>query len=137
MHAQHKHNPIIHHQPTLLSSLLVSEKEKSQQAQASCDQKRHILGDNSLNAIQPHAQHVHSWAVRETHKVVARAVEQIATSRGVQIKEDAGNDNDLFFQTGLEEVEAVGDAFGESIEIEPPGWVCYFPNSESRQGGLK
>lgn len=30
-------------------------------------------------------------------------------ARGVEIEEDAGNDDDLLLETGLEEVETVGD----------------------------
>ena len=39
--------------------------------------------------------------------MMARAVKQITAARRVQIEEDAGDDDDLFFQTGLEEVETV------------------------------
>lgn len=59
--------------------------------------------------------------------MVARAVKQVTASRGVEIEEDAGHNNDLFFQTGLEEVEPVGDAFGEAVEVEPPGFPSVSP----------
>jgi hypothetical protein len=52
--------------------------------------------------------------------VVARAVKQITTTRGVQVEEDTWHDNHLFFQTGLEEVEAVGNGIRETLKIQPP-----------------
>ncbi len=51
---------------------------------------------------------------------MARAVKQVAAARRVQVEKDAGNDNYLFLQTRLEEVEAVGNGLGETLEIEPP-----------------
>ena len=45
--------------------------------------------------------------------MVAGAVEQVATAGRVEVEEDPGNNNDLFLQAGLEEVEAVGDGSGE------------------------
>jgi hypothetical protein len=52
--------------------------------------------------------------------VVAWAVEQITSSRGVEIEEDTRDNNNLLFQAGLEEVEAVGDSLGKALEIQPP-----------------
>lgn len=51
---------------------------------------------------------------------MAGTVEQITTARRVEIEEDARHDNDLLLETGLEEVEAVGDGLGETLEVEPP-----------------
>lgn len=51
--------------------------------------------------------------------MVAGRVEQIATARRVQVEEDTGNNNDLLLQTGLEEVEAVRDRAGKTLEVEP------------------
>lgn len=45
----------------------------------------------------------------ENLTVVARTIEQITTASGVEVEEDAGDDDDFFFETGLEEVESVGD----------------------------
>lgn len=87
------------------------------------DEPRHkvyVLVNYALNAIKTHAQYVHSRAVRQTDEMMARAVEQITTARRVQVEEDAGHDNDLFFQTGLEEVETVGNGRGETFEVQPP-----------------
>ena len=50
---------------------------------------------------------------------MARAVEQVTTTRGVQVEEDTGHNDDLLLETGLEEVEAVGDGLGETLEVEP------------------
>lgn len=51
--------------------------------------------------------------------MMARAVEQISPLAGVQIEEDAGHDNDALLETGLEEVQPVGDGVGETLEIQP------------------
>lgn len=51
---------------------------------------------------------------------MAGTVEQITTARRVEVEEDARHDNDLLLETGLEEVEAVGDGLGETLQIEPP-----------------
>lgn len=51
---------------------------------------------------------------------MARAVEEITTAGGVEVEENAGDDNDLFRQAGLEEVEAVSNGLGESLEVKPP-----------------
>lgn len=39
--------------------------------------------------------------------VVARTVEEVTTTRGVQVEEDTRNDNDLLLQAGLEEIQTV------------------------------
>lgn len=51
--------------------------------------------------------------------MMARAVKQISTSGRVQIEEDTRNNNDLLFQAGLEEVEAVGNMTRQTLEVEP------------------
>lgn len=51
--------------------------------------------------------------------MMARAVKQISASGWVKIEEDAGNDNDLLLQTGLEEIQTVRDLVGETLEVEP------------------
>ena len=45
--------------------------------------------------------------------MVAGAVEQVPTAGGVEVKKDSGNNDDLFLQAGLEEVETVGDGCRE------------------------
>lgn len=45
--------------------------------------------------------------------MMARRIEQIATLGRIQVEEDAGDDDDFFFEAGLEEGEAVCDGFGE------------------------
>jgi hypothetical protein len=51
---------------------------------------------------------------------MAGTVEKITTTRGVQVEEDTGHDNDLLLQTGLEEVQAIRDGVGQTLEIQPP-----------------
>jgi hypothetical protein len=51
--------------------------------------------------------------------MMARAVEQITTTGGVEIKEDARNDDNLLLETGLEEVEAIGDGARQTLEVKP------------------
>lgn len=70
--------------------------------------------------------------------MVARAVKEVTSSRGVQVEEDAGNNNDLFFQTGLEEVEAVGNGIGEALEVQPPSQsgLARCCATQARIGGL-
>lgn len=51
--------------------------------------------------------------------MVAGRVEQVTTAGGVQVEEDAGHDNDLLLEAGLEEVEAVLDGLGQAFEVEP------------------
>lgn len=50
---------------------------------------------------------------------MARTVEQITTTCGVEIEEDARNNDNLLLKTGLEEVETVGDGTRQILEIEP------------------
>lgn len=75
--------------------------------------------DNTLDTVQTILQHVHTGTVRESHKVMARAVKEITTTRGVQVEEDTGHNNDLLLETGLEEVETVGDGLGETLKVQP------------------
>lgn len=51
--------------------------------------------------------------------MMARTVKQISAFTRVQIEEDSRDDDDSFFKTGLEEVEAIGDGVGESFKVEP------------------
>lgn len=80
---------------------------------------RNSLHDNTLDAIQTLLQHIYSRAVRETHEVMARRVKQVTTTRGVQVEEDTRHHNDLLLQTGLEEVQAVRDGLGQTLEVQP------------------
>lgn len=50
---------------------------------------------------------------------MARGVEKVTTTRRVEIKEDTRHHDDLLLQTGLEEVETVGNSVGETLEVEP------------------
>lgn len=52
---------------------------------------------------------------------MARAVEEITASGGVQVEEDTGHDDDLLLKTGLEEVETVGNGLRETLKVEPAG----------------
>lgn len=76
--------------------------------------------DNTLNSVQTHLQYVHSGTIRQTHKVVAGAVKEITTARGVQVEEDTGHNDDLLLQTSLEEVETVGNRLGKTLQVQPP-----------------
>lgn len=51
--------------------------------------------------------------------MVARTVKQISATRGVQVEEDTGDDDNLLLQTSLEEVQAVGDRTGQTLEVQP------------------
>jgi len=50
---------------------------------------------------------------------MAWAIEQVPAPGRVEVEENAGNHNDLLFETGLEEVEAVRDRARETLQIEP------------------
>jgi len=84
---------------------------------------RNSLVHHSLDAIASLAENIHARAVREAHKVVARAVKEVAAARGVEVKEDARDDNDLFLETGLEEVEAIRDGVRETLEVQPASTI--------------
>lgn len=58
-------------------------------------------------------------AERQTHEVVARGVEEVAAVRGVDVEEDAGDDDRLLLQELLEEREAVVQRSGKALEVEP------------------
>lgn len=74
---------------------------------------------NTLNTVQTVLKHVHTRTIRESHKVMARAVEEITTTRRVKIEEDTGNDDNLLLETGLEEVQTVRDGLGKTLEVQP------------------
>lgn len=65
--------------------------------------------NHTLDTIKTHLQNVHLRTIAQTHKVMARAIEQVTALSRVQIKEDTGHDDDLLGQQGVEEVQAVGD----------------------------
>lgn len=50
---------------------------------------------------------------------MAGGVEEVAAAGGVQVEEDARDDDDLLLEAGLEEVEAVGDGTGEALQVQP------------------
>ena len=50
---------------------------------------------------------------------MARAVKQVPATGRVEVKENAWHDNDLLVEASLEEVEAVRDGTGETLEVEP------------------
>ena len=78
-----------------------------------------LLVDHPLDTIASLLQRLHLRPVREAHEVVARGVEQVTPTGGVEVEEDAGDDDDLLLQAGLEEVEAVGDGAGQALEVQP------------------
>jgi hypothetical protein len=51
--------------------------------------------------------------------LVARRVEQVSAFAGVQVKEDTGHNDDLLFQTSLEEVQTIVDAFRQRRQVQP------------------
>jgi len=57
--------------------------------------------------------------MEEQLTVMARAVKQISSSSGVEIEENARNDDNLLLETGLEEVQTVGDGAGKTLEVQP------------------
>lgn len=77
----------------------------------------YVLANNTLDAVQTLSQRVHARTIREADKVVTGAVEQITASGWVQVEKDARDDNDLFFQTSLEEIQAIGNGIGKTFEI--------------------
>lgn len=79
-----------------------------------------ILANNTFNTVQALSQRIHARTIREADIVMAGAVEQITASGWVQVEKDARHDNNLFFQTGLKEVETVGNGIGKTIKIQPP-----------------
>lgn len=78
-----------------------------------------LLVDHPLNTVETHLEDLPPRTVRETHEMMARAVEQITSARRVEIEENARHDDNLFFETGLEEVEAVSNGTREALEVEP------------------
>lgn len=51
--------------------------------------------------------------------LVARRVEQISSFAGVEIEEDTRYNDDLFMETGVEEVETIVDTLGERRQVQP------------------
>lgn len=84
---------------------------------------QNVLVDHCFDTVEALGKYIHSGTVREAHKVVARRVEQVTTARGVQIEKDARHNNDLFFQAGLEKVEAVRNGLGQTLQIQPAALV--------------
>jgi hypothetical protein len=79
----------------------------------------HLLVHHTLDSIKTHLQHIHLGTVRESHKVVARAVEQVTATRWVEVKEDTRDNNNLLLQAGLEEVKTISDRARKTLEVEP------------------
>lgn len=71
--------------------------------------------DHLLDTVKAHLQLLHSRAVADADKVVARAVEQIATLRRVEVEEDARHHDCLLLQQGVEEGQAVADVDGRVL----------------------
>jgi hypothetical protein len=91
------------------------------------------LVHHTLDAIETHLQDLQLGAVRESDEVMAGAVKQITTTRGVEVEEDARHDNHLLLQAGLEEVQAVGDGAGETLEVQPT--VCLSATADATDHG--
>lgn len=70
---------------------------------------------------------------------MTRTIKQISPLTRVQVKEDTRDDNDAFFETGLEEVQAVGDLVGKTFEVEPEVectiWDCSDLEAHAAEAG--
>lgn len=83
--------------------------------------------DHSFDTVHAHFQHLHLGAVADPHIMVTRAVKELSSLGRVEVEEDAGHDDRLLLQEGVEEGEAVGDVDGAVLgqrriqrgEIEP------------------
>jgi hypothetical protein len=74
---------------------------------------------NPLNGVHTLGQGIHPRPIAQPDKVMTRRIEQIPTLTRVQIEEDTRNNNDLLLETGLEEVQPVGNALGQIRQVEP------------------
>jgi hypothetical protein len=97
------------------------QRASSQQTQKQRRRKdrRNSLLHHPLNTIKAHLQRLHLRAVTKAHKVMARAIKQIPPLARIQVEKNTGHDNDALLETGLEEVQPVGDGVGEALEIQP------------------
>jgi len=95
--------------------------------------KQNSLINNPLNPVTPHLQRLHPRPIREPHKVMTRTIKQIPPLGRVQVEENARHDNHLLLETGLEEVEPVGDGRRQALEVEPQvkGRVGDLPDDEA------
>lgn len=66
-----------------------------------------VLLQNPLEAIHALLEHLQSWSIRDSNKVVTRAVKQIASACRIEVEEDSGYHDDLFFEACVEEVQSV------------------------------
>jgi len=96
--------------------VFVSVPDNSRQSVA---QGQNLLLDDPLNSIEAHLQNVHSGAVAQSDVLVTRRVEQISSLAGVEVEENTRDNNDLLFQTSLEEVQAVIDALRQRRQVQP------------------
>lgn len=76
-----------------------------------------ILLDHSLKSIKTHFEYIHPWAIADTDKVMARAVEEVATLRRVEIEEDARYNDHLLIEARMEEIQAVVDLLWQLLKV--------------------
>jgi len=75
--------------------------------------------EHTLDGIQSLIE-VSQWRSEgDADKVVAGRREEITSVRGIDVKEDSGNDDSLFLEEFLEEGQTVTQRFGKSGEVEP------------------
>jgi len=77
------------------------------------------LPKNAFHRIETLVQVLQGGTKREAHEMVARRVEEVTTVRGVDVEEDARDDDRLFLEELLEEGQAVVERRGEFLEVEP------------------
>ena len=75
--------------------------------------------DNPLNTIKTLLQRLHLGPIAKPHEMMARTIKQISSLARVEIKEDTWDNDDALFETGLEEVQSVGNFLREVLEIQP------------------
>jgi hypothetical protein len=63
-----------------------------------------VFVDDTFKGIHTFHQGVHPRAIGETHIMVARTIEQVTTLTGVEVEEDAWDNDGFFFKTSREEV---------------------------------
>ena len=71
--------------------------------------------DHPFNSVKTQLQSLHLRTIAEPHKVVAGAIEEVATLGRVEVEEDTRDDNGLFVEQGVEESEAVADVDGRVL----------------------
>ena len=77
------------------------------------------LLEHALDRIETLVEVLERRAEREAHEVVARRVEEVPAVRGVDVEEDAGDDDRLLLEQLLEERQPGVERRGQLLEVEP------------------